>query len=122
MKFHKQCLQARNKANKMLGLINRNVSYKSKEVITKLYSSYVRPHIEYCAQAWSQHFVGDINLLESVQRRATRLIPCLKEKTYEERLKELDMFSVYRRFLRGDLIHVFKLFNSSGELEWEEFF
>lgn len=122
VKFHKQCLQARNKANKMLGIINRNVSYKSKEVITKLYSSYVRPHIEYCAQAWSQHSVGDLDLLESVQRRATRLIPSLEGMSYEERLKELNMFSVRRRFLRGDLIHVFKLFNNSGELDWGEFF
>ena len=60
MKFHEQCLEARNKSSKMLGIINRNVSYKSKEVITKLFSSYVGPHLEYCAQAWSQHFEGDI--------------------------------------------------------------
>ena len=49
LKVADQCLEARNKANKMLGIISRNVVYKSKEVISKLYNSYVRPLLEYCA-------------------------------------------------------------------------
>ena len=51
LKPHKQCLETRNKANKMLGVIKRNVTCKSKEVVTKLYNSFVRPHLEYCIQA-----------------------------------------------------------------------
>ena len=68
-KFRTQCIEARNKANKTLGFINKNVSYKSKEVIKSLYNSYVRPHLEYCVQVWKPHFKQDIQLLESVQRR-----------------------------------------------------
>ena len=48
LKFSRQCLMAKNKANSMLGIINRGVSYKASEVISKLYRSYVRPHLEYC--------------------------------------------------------------------------
>ena len=48
-----QVLEARKKAPRMIGAINRNVSYISEQVINKLYDAYVRPHLEYCAQAWS---------------------------------------------------------------------
>ena len=62
----------------MLGFISRNVSYKSKKVVKTLYNAYVRPHLEYCIQAWSPYLRGDISMLEKVQRRATRLIPGLR--------------------------------------------
>ena len=120
--FNEQCLEARNRANKILGFINRNVSYKSKSVIRQLYNSYVRPHIEYCVQAWRPHLRYNINMLESVQRRATKLIPGLKNKSYKERLKELNMFSVEYRLLRGDMIETFKILTGrSGTLSVELF-
>lgn len=122
LKAHKQSIEARNKANRMLGIINRNVSYKSKEVITKLYNSYVRPHLEYCIQAWRPYHRYDINMLESVQRRATKLIPSLKNHSYESRLKELGMYSFERRCKRGDMIEVFKMFSGMNDLNVGEFF
>ena len=84
LKQAKQCVEARNKANRILGFINRNVNYKSKEVIMKLYKSYVRPHLEYCIQAWKPHQNGDISMLESVQKRATRMISGLNRLSYED--------------------------------------
>ena len=66
LKFSRQCLKAKNKANLMLGIINRGVSYKSSEVISKLYRSYVRPHLEYCIQFWTPINVKDANMLEGV--------------------------------------------------------
>ena len=75
MKFSKQCLETRNRANRTLGFININVSYESKEVVCSLYNAYVRPHLEHCIQAWSTHYRQDVNLLEAVQRRAIRMIP-----------------------------------------------
>ena len=121
-KFRDQCIWARNKANKMLGFIKRNVSYKSKYVIRSLYNSYVRPHLEYCMQAWQPHHEQDLNMLESVQRRATKLIPGLKNKEYKDRLIELNMFSVRHRFLRGDLIEVFKIMNNIDSVNVDNFF
>ena len=52
VKFSKKCLLTKNKANLMLSIINRRVLYKSSEVISKLYRSYVRLYLEYCIRFW----------------------------------------------------------------------
>ena len=109
-------------ANRAVGFIARNVYYKSKEVVKNLYISYVRPHLEYCCQAWAPHYEKDLNLLERVQRRATRLIKGFKGLEYEERLKRLDLYSVRRRYVRGDLIEVYKMFQGISGLCVEDFF
>ena len=103
-----QVVEARKKALRMLGAINRKVSYKSEEVIRKLYCAYVRPHLEYCVQAWSPTYEKDCWLLERVQKRATKMVNCLSGLSYEDRLEKLGMFSLRYRRLRGDLIEVFK--------------
>ena len=84
MKFPKQCLLAKNKPNLMLGIINRGASYQSAAVISKLYISYVRPHLEYCVQFWWLINEKDPNMLEGVQRRTTEMIPSLRNLSYEE--------------------------------------
>ena len=103
-----QTIEARNKALRMLGVISRKVSYKSEEVIKKLYCAFVRPHLEYCVQAWAPTYEKDCWLLERVQKRATKMINGFGSLSYAERLKRLDMFSLRYRRLRGDLIEVFK--------------
>ena len=114
-----QVVDSRKRALRMLGAINRNVSYKSEEVITKLYCAYVRPLLEYCVQAWSPTYEKDCWLLERVQKRATKMVTCLRSLPYEDRLRKLGMFSLRYRRLRGDLIEVFKFVkgHSSGYLK-----
>ena len=96
-------------ANKMLGYIRRTVTNHSKQVILPLYTALVRPHLEYCVQAWSPYLCKDILKLEKVQKRAVRMMKGLRAKTYEGKLNELHLFSLKKRRLRGDLIEMFKL-------------
>ncbi|KAG7166732.1 RNA-directed DNA polymerase from mobile element jockey-like 30 [Homarus americanus] len=92
----------------VLGFISRSVSNKSAEVLLQLYLSLVRPHLDYAVQFWCPNYRMDINSLESVQLRMTKIIPGLRNLPYQDRLKKLNLHSLERRRVRGDMIEVFK--------------
>ena len=122
LKPHNQISKVVKTANKLVGFIGRTFSFKSEKVILTLYNSLVRPHLEYCVQFWSPYYKKDIEKLEKIQRRVTKMIPRLRNKSYENRLKDLDLFSLSKRRLRGDLIEVFKMFNGYTNINPEKLF
>ena len=92
-------------------------------MIIPLYKAIVRPHLEYCIQAWNPHLRKDIDMLEEIQRRATKLIRGLRGLRYEERLKECGLTTVETRRLRGGgQIEVFKILNGYENIDSNLFF
>jgi len=121
-KSSEQCIMAVKKANGMLGMIKRNITFKNKKVIVKLYKALVRPRLEYCVQVWSPHLRKDIDMLEQVQRRATRLIEGFRDVSYEDRLERTGLISLEKRRVRGDLIEVFKIMKGYDRIDYRKFF
>ena len=96
MHCHINCVIAASKGNPILGLIRRSITYKEKSNLS-LYKLIVRPHIEYCIQAWRPYYKKDIDTLEQIQGRATKIIPELRALSYEESQKECGLTTLETR-------------------------
>jgi hypothetical protein len=122
MKVWGQCNYAYVKANRMLGLIKRTIKFKRTDIMLRLYKALVRPHLEYCSEVWSPYYKKDKEHLEKIQHRFTRIIPGLKDMTYNERLKILGLWTLEERRNRADLIETFKLIKGLSAVPYQLFF
>jgi len=122
LKFSEQCNSVVNSANSTLGMIRRTINCKSKDIIVSLYKALVRPKLEYCVQAWRPYLRKDIDKLEKVQRRATKMIEGCGKMSYEDRLKFTGLTTLEDRRNRGDLIEVFKTLKGFNRVDYRQFF
>ncbi|XP_070212649.1 uncharacterized protein B0403.1-like [Littorina saxatilis] len=108
LSFKGHVAQATAKANKTIGIIRRSFQHLDREVFVQLYKSLARPILEYGHSVWQPQQKLLCKEIEDVQRRATKLISALSEKTYPERLAILKLPSLEHRRLRGDMIDLYK--------------
>ena len=118
LKSFAQSKKAAAKANSVLGQLKRSIIKFDKFTLKTLYTSIVRPHLEYASSAWSPYRSKDIKILETVQRRATKLVPELRNLPYEKRLTELGLTTLKERRERGDAIQYFKIINNINIVDW----
>jgi hypothetical protein len=98
-----------NKAFSMIGIIKRNFQHLSVSGFVLIYKSMVRSHVDYCNSVWAPYRKGDIEELETVQRRATKILPALRNLPYTERLRQCKLPTLSYRRIRGDMIEVYKI-------------
>ena len=122
LKAEKNVAKNVKKADKILGIIRRTFSFMNKDMLLQLIKVIIRPHLEYAQQAWSPYLRKYINLLESVQRRATKLLDSIAHKTYEDRLKFPNLYSIEDRLRREDMILMFRIMKEDLDIGREDLF
>jgi len=115
------CNKASKSANKVVGMIKRNIVNRSSEGMLILYKTLVRPILDYCIPVCRPYLRKDIIKLEKIQKRFTKIIDGCKGKTYDQRLKKLGITSLSDRHNRADMIQVFRALNDQHEIFPDKF-
>ena len=108
LNFEEHILSKIKKANSIVGLIRRSFLHLTPESFRQLYTSFVRPHLEYASSLWSPNLQKHINLIEGVQRRATKIVSLCKNLSYQERLQQINICTLKQRREMQDMIEVYK--------------
>lgn len=109
LKFSQHVARIAKKANSMIGLVRRSFRFMDSKMFVLLYKAMIRSHLEYCHAVWNPINKTDADLLEKTQRRATKIVPELRDLPYQERLKILKLPTLNYRRKRGDMIMCYKL-------------
>ena len=111
LNFETHINEAIKKANRILAITRKTFESLDQTTFRYIFKGMVRPHLEYGAPLWSPHLIKYKEIIENVQRRATKLVPGLSNLSYPERLRKLRIPTLAYRRVRGDMIQVFKLLN-----------
>ena len=117
LKATAHCDAAAKKAMVALRLLKMTFSRLTTENFKALYTTYVRPHMDYCFPTVGPHMAQDILKLEKIQRRATKLVREIRNLSYEDRLRKLDLMSMKDRAARGDLIETYKILTNKLDID-----
>ena len=117
LKWKNHITERESKANAMLGMIKKTFASLNCKLLKTLYTTYVRPLVEFAVPVWNPYLKGEIEALEKIQHRATRLVKNLRKLPYEQRLEKLNITTLSARRNRGDLIQVFKTLNGYEKID-----
>ena len=121
LKFDQHCRKIATTCNRIIGQIRRSFTNKSPELMVMLFKTYILPHVDYCASLWNPGCKRDIAVIESIQRRFTRIISGLEKLSYEERLAALDLPKLQERRRRQDLVQAWKIWNDIDKVDGKMF-
>ena len=110
LKWITQVDKAIKSAKAIIAQLRNSFTYFDAELVRLLYVSLVRPHLEYAVPVWNPYLKKDIDKLEDIQHKATRLVPELRKKEYGERLSKLRLMTLGTRRKRGVLIEFYTIF------------
>ena len=102
--FHDHVCKVVRKARGLSSELLQSTICCSSVFMVSLFVSHIRSNMDFCSNVWNVGYLGDVRLLESVQRRWTREITSISHLTYVEKLKALELLSIFGRLLRADLI------------------
>ena len=122
LKFDVHIQNAVSKANRMIGILRRTFTFLDKDTFLQLYKAFIRPHVEYGNAIWYPYLNRQSAAIERVQRRATKLVPEIKDMPYTGRLRALSLISLKARRVRGDLIQTYKIINNVDDTKVSNFF
>ena len=117
----RHCAEAAKKGNMVLGQMARAFTYRDRTWV-RLYTTYVRPHLEYAVQAWCPWLQADIECLEKVQRRAVNMVSGLQGTSYQERLTELGLTTLAERRIRGDMLLMWRVRSANLNIDPDQWF
>ena len=122
LKPSSQCAEAARCASAILTQISKAFMFRDRKVFLQLYKQFIRCHLEFAVPAWSPWAVGDIEVLEWVQRRAINMVAGLAGRTYEEKLTELGLTTLLERRARLDMIQTYKIINGIDNVQTDTWF
>ena len=122
LKSSLQCVKSAEKAMSVLRMVRRCFKNMNQENSLTVYKVYIRPHLEYAVQVWNPYLREDIDCIEQIQHRATKMVNGLRNKSYTERLEILGLTTLEKERLRGNLIEIYKIKTGKKGLDQQQFF